>query len=128
MGTLRTRLQEMGAALYRRVGGKSSSRSQRPIPRGKRCPLATPHSQSRTRHSLGRTGDAGGADSRDGQIGIGSTERYKRKETQRFFQPTGRTMNTWKRTTKTNCRYSRLRSPIRLSTPENRSNTDPPTK
>jgi hypothetical protein len=37
MGTLRTRLQEMGAALYRRVGGKSSSRSQRPIPRGNRC-------------------------------------------------------------------------------------------
>jgi hypothetical protein len=39
---------EMGAALYRRVGGKSSSRSQRPIPRGNRCPLAIPHSQSRT--------------------------------------------------------------------------------
>ena len=40
-----------------------------------------------------RTGDAGGADSRGGQVGIGSTESYKRKETQRFFQPTGRTMN-----------------------------------
>ena len=93
MGTLRTRLQEMGAALYRRVGGKSSSRSQRPIPYGNRCPLAIPHSQSRTRHSQSRTGDAGGADSRDGQVGIGSTESYKRKETQRFFQPTGRTMN-----------------------------------
>ena len=93
MGTLRTRLQEMGAALYRRVGGKSSSRSQRPIPRGKRCPLAIPHSQSRTRHSQSRTGDAGGADSPDGQVGIGSTESYKRKETQRFFQPSGRTMN-----------------------------------
>jgi hypothetical protein len=93
MGTLHTRLQEMGAALYRRVGGKSSSRSQRPIPRGKRCPLATPHSQSRTRNSQSRTGNAGGADSRDGQVGIGSTESYKRKETQRFFQRTGRTMN-----------------------------------
>jgi hypothetical protein len=45
------------------------------------------------RHSQSRTGDAGGADSRDGQVGIGSTESYKRKETQRFFQPTGRTMN-----------------------------------
>jgi hypothetical protein len=51
MGTLRTRLQEMGAALYRRVWGKRSSRSQRPIPHGKRCPLATTHSHSRTRHS-----------------------------------------------------------------------------
>ena len=93
MGTLRTRLQEIGAALYRRVGGKSSNRSQRPIPREKRCPLATPHSQSRTRHSKIRTDDAGGAYSRHGQVGIGSTESYKRKETQRFFQPTGRTMN-----------------------------------
>ena len=73
----------MGAALYRRVRGKSSSRSQRPVPHGKACPLATPHSQSRTRHSQSRTGDAG----------IDSTESYKRKETQRFFQPTGRTMH-----------------------------------
>ena len=54
MGTLRTRLHEMGAALYRRVGGESSSRSQRPIPRWTRCPLATQHSQSRRRHSQNR--------------------------------------------------------------------------